>query len=179
VRVFAEEGAYDHLVTIRQDPWHPVSRETADHSLPYVVAAAVLDGVIHTDSFAPSVVLDPARQRFLNDKVTVTPAPELGTIAGGKHKRAEDGYLSRVEIELADGSVVHGEAKPFPGHRRNPFTDADLAAKLRENAEPFIGAEATQRLTQLLAHVEQCAHTSELTALLAAPEAAIDAATME
>src|SRR5438128_4399277 len=26
VRVFAEEGAYDHLVKIRQDPWNPVSR---------------------------------------------------------------------------------------------------------------------------------------------------------
>src|SRR5262249_49551812 len=35
VRVFAEEGAYEHLVKIRKDPWHPISRETADHSLPY------------------------------------------------------------------------------------------------------------------------------------------------
>src|SRR5262249_61504179 len=42
VRVFAEEGAYDHLVKIRQDPWKPISRETADHSLPYIVAAAGL-----------------------------------------------------------------------------------------------------------------------------------------
>jgi len=32
IRVFAEEGAYDHLVKIRQDPWHPISRGTADHS---------------------------------------------------------------------------------------------------------------------------------------------------
>jgi 2-methylcitrate dehydratase len=179
VRVYAEEGAYEHLVKIRQDPWHPVSRETADHSLPYVVAAAVLDGYIRMDSFAPSMVANAGRQRFLNDTVTVTPAPELGTIAGGKHKRAADGYLSRVEIELDDGTIVHGDAKPFPGHRSNPFTDADLAAKLRENAEPFIGAEATQRLTLVLSHVEHCRYTSELTGLLVAPEAAIDSAVAE
>src|SRR5206468_11763033 len=99
IRVYAEEGAYDHLVKIRQDPWNPISRETADHSLPYIVAAAVLDGHVRTDSFNPHRVLEPARRRFLKDKVVVTSAPELGTLAGGKHKRAQAGYLSRVEIE--------------------------------------------------------------------------------
>src|SRR2546426_6619745 len=65
IRVFAEEGAYDHLVKIRQDPWNPISRETADHSLPYIVAAAVLDGSIAVNSFTPKVVLDPKRQAFI------------------------------------------------------------------------------------------------------------------
>jgi 2-methylcitrate dehydratase len=150
VRVFAEEGAYEHLVKIRADPWHPISRETADHSLPYIVAAALLDGYIRTESFDPARVLDPARQRFLAEKVKVTPAPELGTLAGGKLKRAEAGYLSRVEIELTNGEVVHGEAAPFPGHPKNPYSDADLAEKLRENMQPFAGAAATERLIAFL-----------------------------
>src|SRR3989441_8453143 len=108
VRVFAEEGAYDHLVKIRQDPWNPISRETADHSLPYIVAAAVLDGTIGVNSFTPNVVLNPERQAFIK-KVICASAPELGSHAMGKHKRVEMGYLSRVEIELDDGAVVHGE----------------------------------------------------------------------
>jgi len=65
VRVFAEEGAYDHLVRIRKDPWNPISRETADHSLPYIVAAAVLDGHVRTDSFEPRRVLEPAQHAAL------------------------------------------------------------------------------------------------------------------
>src|SRR5256885_8751650 len=80
IRVFAEEGAYDHLVKIRQDPWNPVSRETADHSLPYIVVSAVLDGTIGVASFTPKVVLDPKRQAFIK-KVTCAPAPELGSHA--------------------------------------------------------------------------------------------------
>src|SRR5262249_7652068 len=100
VRVFAEEGAYDHLVKIRTAPYAPISRETADHSLPYIVAAAVLDGHVRTDSFAPSRVLDPARQKFVAEKVKAAPEAALGTIAGGKHKRHAAGYLGRVEIEL-------------------------------------------------------------------------------
>src|SRR5207247_4598181 len=85
VRVFAEEGAYDHLVKIRQDRWNPLSRETADHSLPYIVAAAVLDGTIGVASFTPKVVLDPERQAFIKT-VTCTPALELGSHAMGKHR---------------------------------------------------------------------------------------------
>jgi 2-methylcitrate dehydratase len=180
VRVFAEEGAYEHLVTIRAAPWAPISRETADHSLPYIVAAAVLDGFIRTDSFAPSRVNEPARQRFLAEKVTVAPAPELGTLAGGKHKRHAAGYLSRVEIERADGRVVHGEALPFPGHPNNPFTDADLAAKLADNMQPFAGRGHTEALTELLVEAEAIENVRELTALLELPkERGVDTAVTE
>jgi len=166
IRVFAEEGAYDHLVKIRQDPWNPISRETADHSLPYIVAAAVLDGTIGVASFTPNVVLNPERQAFIK-KVICAPAVELGSHAMGKHKRVEMGYLSRVEIELDDGAVVHGDARPFPGHHKNPFTDADLNEKLRENVEPVAGAQRAARLTELLWSLDKVKSTRELTKLLA------------
>jgi len=167
VRVFAEEGAYEHLVKIREDPWHPISRETADHSLPYIVAAAVLDGYVRTDSFDPQRVRDPERQRFLAGKIKVSPAPELGTLAGGKLKRAQAGYLSRVEIETADGKVVHGDAAPFPGHPRSPYSDSDLADKLRENMRPVAGEARTERLIAFLHPSSGTASTRDLTALLA------------
>ena len=175
VRVFAEEGAYDHLVKIRQDPWHPISRETADHSLPYITAAAVLDGAITADSFTPKVVLDPKRQAFMQ-KITCAPALELGSHAMGKHKRVEMGYLSRVEIELDDGKVVHGEARPFPGHHKNPFTDADLNAKLRECVEPVAGAKRAGQLESLLWSLDKVRNTRDLTRLLAFGRVDIDSA---
>jgi len=167
VRVFAEEGAFDHLVTIRQAPYHPISRETADHSLPYIAAAAVLDGGIGVGSFSPRVVLDPRRLAFVANKVVVTAAPELGTISGGKLKRAAAGYLSRVEIETSDGKVVHGEARPFPGHPKNPFSDSDLDAKLRENVTPVAGAARTAELAAALRALEQARSVKSLTRLLA------------
>lgn len=167
VRVYSEEGAYDHLVKIRQDPYHPISRETADHSMPYIVGSAVLDGVINVDSFNLDRVLAPERQKFVAEKVKVIPAPELGTLASGKLARAAAGYLSRVEIELEDGTVVHGEAKPFPGHPRAPFSDADIAQKITVNALPFAGQELTDRIIATLSGFERLSSVRDFTAMLA------------
>jgi 2-methylcitrate dehydratase len=167
VRVYSEEGAYDHLVAIRQDAYNPISRETADHSMPYIVAAAVLDGFVRVESFDLDRVLEPSRRAFVRNQVKVIPDPSLGKIADGKLKRASDGYLSRVEIELSDGTVVHGEAKPFPGHPKAPFTDAEIEEKLRYNAEQFAGRAATDAIVDALNRSETLADVGELTSLLA------------
>src|SRR5258705_13138518 len=175
IRVFAEEGAHDHLVRIRQDPWNPISRETADHSLPYIVSAAVLDGTIRVNSFTPDVVLNPERQAFIK-KVICAPALELGSHAMGKHKRVEMGYLSRAEIELDDGGVVRGDARPFPGHHKNPFTDTDLNDKLRDCVEPVAGAQRAAKLAAILWSLDRGKNVRELTQLLAFSKVDIDSA---
>lgn len=167
VRVYSEEGAYSHMVTIRQDAYHPISRETADHSMPYIVGAAVLDGEISVDSFDLDKVLNAERAKFVAERVKVFAAPELGTIASGKLARAAAGYLSRVEIELDDGSIVHGEAKPFPGHPKTPFSDADIAQKVTVNALPFFGQEVTDRIIATLGRFEALASVREFTEILA------------
>ena len=160
------EGAYDHLVAIRQDAYNPISRETADHSMPYIVAAAVLDGFIRVESFDVERVLEPSRRAFVRDQVKVIPDLSLGAMKDGKLKRASDGYLSRVEIELVDGTVVHGAAKPFPGHPKAPFTDAEIEDKVRYNAEQFAGKAATDAIIAKLASAESMDNVRELTALL-------------
>lgn len=166
VRVFSEEGAYEHFIEMRQDPYHPISRETADHSMPYIVGSAVLDGNIWVDSFDLERVLEPRRQKFVAEQVKVTPELELGAKADGKFSRAARGYLSRVEIELDDGSVVHGEAKPFPGHPNAPFTDDEIAQKVSQNALPFAGQEVTNRIIDGLKRFETFDNVSDFTEIL-------------
>ena len=143
--------------------------------MPYIVAAAVFDGYVRTDSFDPARVLDPARQRFLAEKVRVSAAPELGTLASGKLKRAQAGYLSRVEIETIDGRIAQGDAAPFPGHPKNPYSDTDLAEKLRENMRHFAGNPATEKLVAYLHSMDRSRaseisrHSSLLTSAPTAP----------
>jgi 2-methylcitrate dehydratase len=126
-----------------------------------------LDGTVSTESFDPKRVTDPTRQRFLAEKIKVSPAPELGTLAGGKLKRAQAGYLSRVEIETVDGKTIHGDAAPFPGHPKNPYSDQDLADKLSENMRPIAGEPRTEKLVAFVNALNPGSSVRELTSLLA------------
>src|SRR5262249_58761563 len=53
------------------EKWRPTTRETADHSLPYIVAAVLVDGGFSDAIFAPARLTDPAILA-LADPVTVT-----------------------------------------------------------------------------------------------------------
>jgi 2-methylcitrate dehydratase len=55
--------------------WDPRNRETADHSLPYEIARALLDGEIWLDSFTPAKLAEPAVRALMN-KITVAVNPE-------------------------------------------------------------------------------------------------------
>lgn len=55
--------------------WDPVNRETADHSMPYMIARSIMDGPLYLDSFVPEKFLDPA-VRELMAKITIRPNME-------------------------------------------------------------------------------------------------------
>ncbi|AZG10446.1 MmgE/PrpD family protein [Pigmentiphaga sp. H8] len=168
IRVRADEGVYDHLVSQRADPWHPVSRETADHSLPCIVAMALLDGRVDTGTFDKERVMRPDVRTLLNDRLVVEPAAELG---GG----AAAGFLARVEVTLDTGEVIVGEAGPPPGHRLKPFSDADFEEKLRVNVEPVMGAQRTRDILEAVRALDAAASIQPLCALLGAGAKGVEA----
>ncbi len=57
--------------------WDPRNRETADHSLAYLIAVGLTDGEIYLSSFKPQRYLDDASVRQLMQKITVRPNPEF------------------------------------------------------------------------------------------------------
>jgi 2-methylcitrate dehydratase len=161
VHVRAEPGVYEHLVAIRQDPWRPVSRETADHSLPYIVGAAALDGLIDVGSFDLAKVNDPARARFIADHVTIEAVDAIPGV-----KTARGWHLSEVKVITQSGENFTGCVLPGPGHQDNPFTDKDLHEKLQDNAAPLIGQQRTRDLFALMQKLEQVNMRDLTTALV-------------
>jgi len=115
------------------EKWDPQTRETADHSLPYIFARALVDGPLTVASFDEALVRDEALRPLLKKiKVTTDPAIEAlvpHTMMVRAIARAKDGTAHEVEI-----------ANPL-GHPANPMQDADVETKFRLQAEPAIGAE--------------------------------------
>ena len=62
--------------------WDPRNRETADHSQPFVIARALIDGDIYLDTFTKEKIMDPVA-RSLMAKITIAPNPEMTAPAEG------------------------------------------------------------------------------------------------
>ncbi|MET5115487.1 MmgE/PrpD family protein, partial [Burkholderia pseudomallei] len=73
-------------VTAGSEPgkWKPSTRETADHSLPYVDARAMLDGDIRTTSFSDSALRDP----LLHEMIAKIRVEEDQSLTAGYPARA-------------------------------------------------------------------------------------------
>jgi|HubBroStandDraft_6_1064221.scaffolds.fasta_scaffold92217_2 2-methylcitrate dehydratase len=103
------------------EKWRPQTRETADHSLPYIVAATLVDGGFSDAIFAPARFADPCILA-LADKITVTEDPAFTRAFSAQ-------FPCHVEITLRDGTT-RGAGLDVPhGHHDDPLTDAEVKEK--------------------------------------------------
>ena len=126
---------------ILSDPskFAPKTKETADHSLPYVIAAAVADGNVLPDSFSDEKLKDPRIWDLLS-KIKVVADPEIDALFPGV-KRA------RVSITTTGGSTHTAQVDHAKGSPQNPMSDEEIVAKFRANAE---GVVSTQRQDEII-----------------------------
>jgi 2-methylcitrate dehydratase len=108
------------------------SRETLDHSIPYIFTVALQDGGWHhVDSYLPERAARPDTIELWG-KVTTTEDPEW-TRRYHSIDPAEKAFGGRVEIKLADGTVITDEIAVADAHPlgARPFERADYVAKFR------------------------------------------------
>jgi 2-methylcitrate dehydratase len=111
-----------------RDPekWTPDTRDTADHSLPYITARAMFDGDISNASYAEEKIRDPRIRAFMR-KIKVAEDPALTARTGPSI------VPTRVTAVLADGSRVVREVDDVPGFVGRPMGRADIERKFRSN----------------------------------------------
>jgi 2-methylcitrate dehydratase len=120
------------------EKWDPRTRETADHSIPYLVAAALQDGAVTPATFAPSRIQDPALRPLIK-KLTVVEEPEFT-------RRYPAESCTRIEVTTTDGRRVAAETSHPKGHYRNPMTDQEVERKFRGLASGALGAAGCDRV---------------------------------
>ena len=134
----ATYGEAVRRTAIEAEKWNPKTRETADHSIPYLVAAAFHDGGVTPATYTPARIQDPAL-RPLIEKLTVVEEPEFT-------RRYPGEACTRITLTTTDGRRVVAETSFPKGHRRNPLTDAEVEQKFRGLAEGALGAEGCARV---------------------------------
>jgi 2-methylcitrate dehydratase len=135
------------------EKWAPDTRETADHSLPYVVARAMFDGDINHHSFDPEKLRDPGILAFMR-KITVKPDPAFDKFAGAPPVR--------ITAILHDGAPIVRQVDNMPGFSGLPMTRADVERKFRSNVGTRWPQERTDVALQALGALDRADNLSVL-----------------
>lgn len=150
---FTGGGAGDH-----DEKWNPQTRETADHSLPFLMAVALADGDVTTGSFTSDRIHDPELRGFMR-KVTVSEDANISS-------NWIDDPAHDLDVRLSDGARRNLRFSRTRGHHKNPMNDDEITAKFTANAERVLGSAQLRELLETLWRLEDLADIGDLMRLL-------------
>jgi len=147
---------------ILSDPskYDPHTKETADHSLPYVIAAALVERQVTPVQFTMEKILDPAIREQLR-KVEVVADPEIEKVFPALQRVI-------VNIHTTDGRTLTKQLDYPKGDPRNPLTDQEIEEKFAALSDRVLSKSARKRVTDAIWSLERVSSVSELMALMEA-----------
>jgi 2-methylcitrate dehydratase len=140
------------------DKQHVQMKEEADHSLPYLIAVALLDGAVTPAQYTPERIVRADVQTLLR-KVSVRPDDILS-------QRFPQEMPCRLHIELRGGRVLSLEPHDYTGFCTRPFSWEQVQAKFERLSAPSAEPALRQAMVDVVAHLEM-REVRELADLLA------------
>jgi len=147
---------------ILSDPskYDPQTKETADHSLPYVIAAALVDRQVTPVQFTMEKIMD-AKIREQLKKVEVVADPEIEKVFPALQRVI-------VHINTTDGRCFSKQLDYPKGDPRNPLTDQEVEEKFAALAEGVLSKTAQGRVKEAVWNLDRVGSVNELMALMEA-----------
>ena len=138
--------------------YDPRSKETADHSLPYVIAAALVDRQVTPAQFTMAKIMDPQIRAQLK-KVEVVADPEIEKVFPALQRVV-------VTIRTAEGREVTKRLDYPKGDPRNPLTDREIEEKFAALAAPVMSKAARKKVIDAVWQLEKVDSVSGLMKLM-------------
>jgi len=138
-----------------REKWAPTTRDTADHSMPYLVARAMFDGDITNDSYTSANLNEPRVLAFMQ-KIKVVEDPGFTARVGDSP--------TRIVATFTDGRRISREVDDIPGFPGKPMQRPDVDRKFRGNIGSRWPREKTEAVLQSLWALE---NTRDIGVLLA------------
>lgn len=168
LEVRAKIGSVDEIAEVRiqtvsaavrlmaGDPekWAPATRETADHSMPYTVAVALIHGSVAAHHFDDEYLHDP--------KILALAQCVKVEVSEQAERRMPEAMRCILKLVTTSGAVHASTVDYHKGHYKNPMTDAEVAAKFRGLAQNVLKSAQTDRLLEALWKLEDVADAGEI-----------------
>lgn len=134
------------------------TKEEADHSLPYMVAVALLDGEVWPEQYRPERIARQDVQSLLR-RVHVRPDPEFS-------RRFPEEMPCRIQVELRDRRILQTEKRDYEGFHTRPMPWQAVVTKFRRLAASSLPTALLTKVIELVERLESI-RVRDLTALLA------------
>jgi 2-methylcitrate dehydratase len=157
VLIQSHDAAVD-IIGSEPEKWKPTSRETADHSLPYIVAVALADGEVTMNQFEHARFTD-AKLLDLVQRVKVERHSELSAKYPGS-------VGNIVTVRLRDGRTLTERVDDPRGHAKNPLSDAELETKFLALANSILDRDQVETVLHRLWRLEEQASLDEIVDLI-------------
>ena len=153
VTIESHDAAVD-IIGSELEKWKPETRETADHSLPYITAIALIDGEVTSKQFERERFADPKVWKFL-EKVKVERNAELSAMYPGA-------VANIVHVDLADGKRLTKRVDYPLGHARNPLKDTEVEGKFFALVTPVLGEKRARAIVDLVWKLDEAKNVNGL-----------------
>jgi 2-methylcitrate dehydratase len=150
------------IIGSEPEKWKPKTRETADHSLPYITAIALIDGEVTSNQFDPERFKDPDVWKFL-ENVKVERNAELSAMYPGA-------VANIVHVDLVDGRRLTRRVDYPLGHAKNPLKDSEVEGKFNALVEPIFGSNRAEKIVNLVWKLDEAKNLDELVKALEMPQ---------
>ena len=134
------------------------TKEEADHSLPYLVAVAILDGQVMPEQYRPDRIRGQDVQTLLR-KITIKPSADYS-------RRFPNEMPCRITLTLGDGRRVVKEKSDYEGFRTRPMSWETAVQKFEKLAAPCTERSLCQEIISAVSNIEAI-QVSDLAKLLA------------
>lgn len=130
-----------------EEKYHPTTRESADHSMPYATAIALKHNTLNQSHFSDEHINDPGIATLIAH-TRIEASDEAA-------RRFPDAMLCNLDLRMNDGQTYSAEVAHFRGHHLNPMTDAEVDAKFRGLCEDLLTPDQTEELLSRLWRLEE------------------------
>lgn len=136
------------------EKWDPQTRETADHSLPYLLALGWTDGAVNADSFSDTRLRDPALRQLMQ-RIRITENKAFTSEFPAK-------LITRIEVLTRSGQRLVETASYPKGHAKNPMSDPDVESKFAGLTRELLAPPRRDTLLRALWEVDQAKDISQV-----------------